>query len=31
MGTPATYFNEREQQICLGAQLRTGVNDETSR
>ncbi len=31
MGTPPTYFNEREHQICLVAQLRTGVDGGTGR
>ena len=31
MSTPATYFNEREHQICLVAQSRTGVDGEANR
>ena len=31
MATPATNFSEREHEICLVAQLRTGVDGGTGR
>ena len=31
MGTPTTYFNEREHQICLVARMRIGIDGETER